>query len=264
MIYVIVTNILSIIDTSKYLYFFKDLSLAYFDYQNHVLRAKPKKASKNSLEINNLFYNYPASKKQVLNNINLTIKKGEKIALVGDNGSGKTTLARYICGIQKNTKVITFKSSSAVFQSFSTYPISVKDNILINGQNISEKEIKKFIEDFEQDFSLEVTGINLSSGQKQVLAIIRGISKSCDLVILDEITAYIDPFKENNIYKQIFKYCDDLAVIIISHKLACIKYVNRIIVMENGSITCDGKKDYVANHSKKYKEMLETKNRLYN
>lgn len=211
-----------------------------------------------------------------LKNINLYMKKGEKIAIVGQNGSGKTTLIKLLSCLYhsyegeiliNNTNIKEYgastirKNISVLFQDYVKYEMTLRDNVGF-GDVIYRKEdgrIHKVLQKvgldniFPGGLSTQLglwfnEGIGLSGGQWQKLAISRMMFKRCSVYILDEPNAALDPISVNNILKNFFEYVQDSLCIFITHKMSSVQYADRIIVMKDGEIIGDG------THSKLYKE----------
>lgn len=217
------------------------------------------------LQLENVSFVYPGSEKKVLNNINLHIKEGEKVAIVGENGSGKTTLLYLLLGIyEPTTGVVKIgkenlqnvlrdyrKKVSCLFQDYIKYQMSIEDNVFLNRQ-ISKKYINKFVEknDFIKNFpEMEKTmlgkindlGIELSGGQWQKLAISRALVKpETKILIMDEPVASLDPKSENDLYENFDDICQKKSLILISHRLGVTRLCDKIIVMKEGRIIEQG------------------------
>lgn len=183
------------------------------------------------ISLEDVSFKYPHSKEYVLKNVNLKIKKGEKIALVGENGSGKTTLTKILLGLYETTegKVIVPEAikESAVFQDFRRYKMTLRENITIS--DVKEKIDEEYIEsigqktgilpDLNTNLGVEFGGIDLSGGQWQRIAIARGLYKKHDLIVLDEPTAAIDPLEESAIYKQFVEIIKDKTAVLVTHRI---------------------------------------------
>ncbi|WP_081436756.1 ATP-binding cassette domain-containing protein [Ruminiclostridium cellulolyticum] len=184
------------------------------------------------IEILGLTFKYPGSERSVLNNINLSIKKGEKIAIVGNNGAGKTTLINIILGLytkytgnilMDNTEfgkigLISYnKRVSAILQDFIRYNYSLNENIIMgdvsNKDNyygiveeiISQVGLSKKVEKLKYGVNTRLSkeyegGEDLSGGEWQKLAIARAMIKDSDLIVLDEPTSALDPIAELEIF----------------------------------------------------------------
>lgn len=212
-------------------------------------------------------FSYPFSNKNAVEDINLYVKKGETIAIVGENGSGKSTLIRLITGLylptkgevfhnKKNTRNFSSKSLfnniSGVFQKFQKYQLTLSDNITISEMNseiIKQENITKaiFQAGIELDSDIfpnhlntmlcrEFDGVDLSGGQWQKVAIARGFYRDHELIVLDEPTAAIDPVEETKVYESFAEIAKNKTAIIVTHRLGSVKFADRIVVMKGGKI----------------------------
>ena len=233
-----------------------------------------------NIQINNLSFFYPNRKKNiVLDNINLNIKKGEKIALVGYSGSGKSSLIKLIMRFYDNYSGKIFidgedikninihnlrKQIALVPQENFLFGGSIKENIRYGKLDATYEEIidaaKKanayeFIEKLPEGFNTNVgdRGMRLSGGQKQRISIARAILKDPKILILDEATSSLDSKSEILIQKGIDNLMKNKTSIIITHRLSTIRNVDNIFVLNNGTIYESG------NHS----ELQNINNGLY-
>lgn len=202
-------------------------------------------------------FTYPLRENKTLNDINLEIKYGEKIAIVGSNGAGKSTLVKLLLDLYQptNGRVIFKKNnnnkrirSSAVFQNFNRYKMTLEENIRIG--DFSEKndiqnalqfaELNLFSESFPSGIdtvlSKEFGGVDLSGGQWQRIAIARGIYRYHDFIVFDEPTSAIDPLEENFFYEKLLNIPREKTVIVVTHRLASAKLADKIVVMDSGKI----------------------------
>ncbi len=199
---------------------------------------------------------------KVLKNINLTVKAGETIALVGNSGGGKTTIvnllprfydvcngAIMIDGV--NIKDYTLKSLrdniAVVFQDNFLFSGTIRENILLGNPDASEEEIYNalkmaYLDDFvkEQEKGLDTyigeRGSSLSGGQRQRLAIARALIKNAPIVILDEATSALDNKSEAVVQKAIENLMKNRTVFIIAHRLSTIMNADTIVVLNSGEI----------------------------
>jgi len=241
--------------------------------------------------LTNVSFSYPNQKTTVLNNINLNVKKGETLAIVGMNGAGKSTLTKLIIGfyspksgnIKYDGVIIENKSLndichniSGVMQNFNRYKFSLEDNITISDlhKETDKKRIMDAIENCEiniKEFdnglntilSTEFAGIDLSGGQWQRVAIARAFYKQNDILILDEPTAAIDPEMETSIYRAIKKITLNKTAIIITHRLGITANVDRIVVLDNGYIVEDGSHEELMSFDSNYKKMYLAQKKWY-
>jgi len=240
-------------------------------------------------------YKYPGSEKEAISNVNLEVKPGETIAIVGENGAGKTTLVKLMIGLftpsegkvmfgAVETSKISMKSLhknvSAVFQNFQRYKMNLGENIAIsdlresvclNEESLNSAANKadliideeKFKDSYETMLSREFEGIDLSGGQWQRIAIARGFYRGYDTIVLDEPTAAIDPIEETKIYNKFIDMSKDNTAIIVTHRLGSAKIADRIVVMDNGQICEIGTHDELINKNGKYAEMYESQSKWY-
>lgn len=205
--------------------------------------------------------------KPILRNINLEIKDGERVALIGSNGSGKTTLIETILNIQKKTSgKVDFKfeyqhspteKMGVQFQD-ANFPVGLTTKRLIEffklkALNRDEKYIEKLIDKFGVKEFLETDASKLSGGQAQKLNILLALINKPQILILDELTTGLDVSARNIIRAEVMDYINenkDLTLILITHIPAEIEeFCNRIVRMENGKIVEDFKvKDLTKKH----------------
>ena len=227
---------------------------------------KAVKTEPKEIQIKNLSFTYPNNDKPTLENINLTIKPYEKIALVGYNGAGKTTLTNLLLRLYdatdgeilidgENIRSVTADSHrdrfAAVFQDFQIFSCSLGENVALDISPDEDrvwdalkhsgfnKELKnginsELLREFDDD------GVMLSGGEAQKTAIARAFYKDCPYVILDEPSANLDPVAEYNLNQAMIEAADHKTVIFISHRLSTTVNADRIYVMENGRIIESG------------------------
>lgn len=241
----------------------------------------------NKIELKNVSFSYPEGK-TALSNINLTLQKGDKIAVVGKNGSGKTTLSKILLGLYRpengevfyngisQSKILTesFKEKeTAIFQNFCRYKISLEDNVCISNtkeeKNYNRIKNSLIYAGFENTdglktiLSKEFGGTDFSGGQWQRTAIARGVYRNYDFIVLDEPTAAIDPIAENDMYERFSELGNDGIFFVVTHRLASVKYCNKIILMEKGKILCSGSHEELLKKSEKYYEMWTSQASMY-
>jgi len=228
---------------------------------------------KNSIDINNVNFSYTKNKKHTLKNINLSIKKGQKIAFIGRTGSGKSTLVDLIMGLivplsgdilvdgkilnnsnnSDSSNLISWrKAISHVPQSIFLADASFAENIALgipmNKINFdlvkSAAEIAcihNFIEESPKSYNGLVgeRGIRLSGGQRQRIGIARAIYKQPKILILDEATSALDNKTEEKVMNLINLTCSEMTIIMIAHRYSSIKGFDRVLKIENGQIISD-------------------------
>lgn len=255
---------------------------------------KPKKLASGggNIEIKNLSFAY--GEKTVLKDINLTIHKGEKIALVGYNGAGKTTLVKLImrlydptdgeiCYAGENIRDYRLKeyrdSFETVFQDFQIFAGTVGENIKLSTDALDESRAEEAtklsgfsykLAEFKNGFETEMTrefsdeGIILSGGEEQKLAITRALYRDADVIILDEPSAALDPVSEYNLNHTMLTTQEDKTVITISHRLSTTRMADKIYMLEDGRIIESGTHDELMNMKGKYAEMFTLQAEKYN
>lgn len=239
--------------------------------------------SKDSIVLENVYFRYPNSNRCALKDINLIIRKGEKIAVVGENGSGKTTLIRIITGlylpysgrvlyddkdISRLSMKVLFKNTTGIFQRFQKYQMSLKDNIVISDMEYAPSDeyvdrvaeiagvnvgnTHSFPAGYDTILSREFGGKDISGGQWQRVAIARGLYRTSKLIVLDEPTSAIDPIEENSIFQKFQSAAENKIAILVTHRLGCVKFADRIIVMDKGRIIGEGTHEELMGSCKKY------------
>ncbi|MBX9867398.1 MAG: lipid A export permease/ATP-binding protein MsbA [Burkholderiales bacterium] len=223
---------------------------------------------KGDIQIENLTFRYPSSEKDVLAQINLEIKSGETVALVGSSGSGKTTLAnlipRFYSPEQGEIRLdgeslheISLKSLrdqiALVSQEVVLFNDSVYNNISYgsNSQFTKDEVLNaaklanalEFIEELPQGFETQIgeNGTRLSGGQKQRLAIARAILKNAPILVLDEATSALDNQSEKLVQEALDRLMTSRTTLVIAHRLSTIQHADKIVVMEQGRIVEVGK-----------------------
>ena len=236
--------------------------------------------SSNDIVFNNVNFQYENSDVQVLNNINLTIKTGEFVAIVGMSGCGKSTLVNLsprlynpnsgsilINNINiKDLKLNTLRDSiSYVGQDTVLFNDTVRNNIAYGKENISDIDIidaleKSYAIDFVNDMPNGINtmigenGVLLSGGQRQRLAIARAFLKNSNILIFDEATSSLDSVSEKYIQTALNELKLGKTTIIIAHRLSTVESANNIIVMDKGKIIESGShKNLINNKSYYYK-----------
>lgn len=254
------------------------------DGKNSVEIAEPKE-----IKIENLSFTYPGNKEPTLNNINLTIKPYEKIALVGFNGAGKTTLTNLMLRLYdatdgsikidgediRNVPVDEHRNRfSAVFQDFQIFSCSVAENVSLS--DIYDKDRVNtalhhsgFTKQLDNGVDTELlrefddTGVMLSGGESQKVAVSRAFYKNCPYVILDEPSANLDPVAEYNLNHAMLEAAENKTVIFISHRLSTTVNADKIYVMEHGKIIESGSHSSLMNQNGTYAKMFRLQAEKY-
>ncbi len=235
-----------------------------------------------SIKFENVQFEYDKDV-QILKDINLEVKKGEAIALVGNSGGGKSTFANLISRFYDvnqgsikidniDIKEITLRSLrdniSVVFQDNFLFSGSIKENIMLGKANATDQEIQQvlkdsFLDEFVQSLDLGINtevgerGTRLSGGQKQRVAIARALIKNAPIVILDEATSALDNKSEAVVQKALDKLMENRTVFVIAHRLSTIRNADRIVVINEGQIVEVGPHDELIAKDGAYKGLYE-------
>ncbi len=240
--------------------------------------AKELKSISNSIQYKDVSFSY-IEDKPVLKNISLDIEVGQNVAFVGNSGGGKTTIVNLLprfYEIQKgsisidgtNIKDYSLESLrdsiSIVFQDNFLFTGTIRDNIVLDKKDKSDKEIyevlrnaclDEFVDSLDLGLDTEIgeRGILLSGGQKQRIGIARAFIKNAPIVILDEATSALDNKSEAIVQKAINNLMKDRTVLIIAHRLSTIKNADKIVVINSGEISEIGTHDeLIANQKSQY------------
>jgi ATP-binding cassette subfamily C protein LapB len=214
---------------------------------------------------------YKDQKFDVLKNINLTIKEGEKVGIIGKIGSGKSTLAKLLINLHEpsrgsilidNTEIRQIdpvdlrKTIGFVPQEPFLFMGSIKDNITIGDEHATDGEVLRaskiagvheFLAKHESGYDLIVgeRGEGLSGGERQAVTLARSILSNPNILILDEPTNMMDDLSENMFKNNLSKVIKDKTLIVITHKPSLLSLVDRLIVIEDGKIAADGPKEKI-------------------
>ncbi|MDI9216939.1 amino acid ABC transporter ATP-binding/permease protein [Clostridium tertium] len=216
----------------------------------------------NDIEYKSVSFSYPNRKEMIFNNASLNIRKGEKIALIGESGIGKSTFIKLIMRFWdvnsgdikldnidiKDINTESLRSSQTlVSQETYLFNESIRENIKVGNKNASEAEIieaakKASIHDFilslPKGYETRVSelGGNLSSGEKQRIGLARAFLKDSDVLVLDEPTSNLDALNEGEILKAINENCKEKTIILISHRKSTTAICDKVYKLENKQI----------------------------
>lgn len=244
------------------------------------------------IELQDVSFRYPEAEKNTLSHINLTIRQGEKLAVVGLNGAGKTTLVKLICGfldpiegkvLLNNIDIRTYNRQdyyrlfSAVFQDFSVLDVTIAENIAQTDESINRPLMEHCIHQAGLTEKIKQLpagvnthlgkvfedGIELSGGELQRLMLARALYKNAPIMVLDEPTSALDPIAESEIYNKYSELTDGRMAVYISHRLASTKFCHRIILICEGRIAEEGTHDELLAHNGHYADLFEMQSKYY-
>jgi len=245
--------------------------------------AKPIGKINGEIELRDVTFAYSKDTRTILDHINLKVKKGQKIALVGHSGGGKTTICHLIPNFYKvengevlidgiNVNDITFDSLrrniGIVQQDVFLFGGTVRDNILYGKPTATEEEMieaakKANIHDYiltlpnGYDSQIGERGVKLSGGQKQRLSIARVFLKDPSILILDEATSALDNTTEILIQSALDELCKGRTTLVVAHRLSTVKNADEIAVVDKGHIVEKGTHDELLQIGGVYKELYE-------
>ena len=234
---------------------------------------------KGDIELKDLEFTYSEKKYKILKDINITIKEGEKVAILGKIGSGKSTLLKLIMNLYEpdNGSVLIDgvdtrqidpvdlrKSMGIVPQEPFLFMGSIKDNITIGEQFVTDEELLKvsriaglheFLDKHEAGFDLIVgeRGEGLSGGERQSVTLARALISNPNIIMLDEPTNAMDKQAETAFINKLEEIIKDKTLVLVTHKTSLLKLVDRVIILENGKVVADGTKEEIFKTSKNIK-----------
>jgi len=244
----------------------------------------PLPAPEGSVRLEGVNFRYAEDRPEVLHGVSLAMNRGEVVALVGATGSGKTTIGKVLTrmydgyegsitmdGVELRDILLDDlrRAITVVHQDVYLFNASIRDNIGLWDPAIDDAQLERavdlararaLIEDHPQglDRVIAERGQNLSSGQKQLLAIARAMARDAPIVILDEATASVDSVTEKLIDEAIEELLSRKTVLVIAHRLSTIMKADRIVVLHHGEVVEHGSHDELMALDGRYKHLVET------
>lgn len=246
------------------------------------------------IRLEHVGFTYPGSTKPTIKDVNVTLRPGERIALVGLNGAGKSTLVKLLCGLyrptqgtifingrpqEEYTKEEYFSLLAVVFQDVKLLPMTIAQNVASDvGTYIDHERVRECLklsglwqkvstfpkrEDTPLGASILDDGIALSGGENQKLWMARALYKNAPMLLLDEPTAALDPLAEQQIYQKYMEMVEGRTSVFISHRLASTRFCDRILLLEGGTIIEQGTHDELIRQNGRYAQLFEIQGKYY-
>ncbi|MBV8809035.1 MAG: ABC transporter ATP-binding protein [Acidobacteriaceae bacterium] len=271
--------------------FLTDL-LAFFEMRATVI-SKPDalpapRPIQTGFEFRDVSFAYPGTSRIILEDLNFRLEPGERVALIGQNGQGKTTIVKLMTRLYDPTdgKVLLdgvdlrdyevedlCREIGVIFQDFMRYEMTARENIAVGRieyledldrieraahKSLADEVIAKLENGYEQMLGRRFeTGVDLSGGEWQKLALARAYLRDAQVLILDEPTAALDARAEYQVFKRFNELTVGKMALFISHRFSTVRMAERIVVLENGCIAEEGTHDQLIARGRQYAEMFE-------
>ena len=297
------SGVTSFINTTATIYegtLFIENMISFMEEEPHIVPTAekpllPERGIGHTIELRDVSFRYPGTEKDVISHVNLTIRSGETMVLVGLNGAGKTTLIKLITRLYDPTEGVIlldgrdireydvtalYSIFGIIFQDFGRYAVTAGENIhygeierVATDEDIREAARQSNAADYIEQLPLgydtplmrifDENGTDLSGGQWQKLAIARAFFADADFLILDEPTSALDPMAEQEIYNEFGKLSKGKTTIFVSHRLSSATTASKIVVMEYGKKVEEGTHDELMELEGKYYELFTTQAQRY-
>jgi ATP-binding cassette subfamily B protein len=239
-------------------------------------------------------FQYPTGTRKVLEDITLTIRPGEHIALVGENGAGKTTLIKLLCRLYDPTEgIITFdgldlrqfetaalrREISVIFQDYARYHLTARENIWFGDVDLPPDDERIIAAARDSGADGLITGLpqgyettlgkwfedgeELSIGEWQKVALARAFLRDVQIIVLDEPTSALDAQAEYEVFNKFRQLAEGRTAILISHRFSTVRLADHIYVLENGRISESGTHDELVRRGGRYARLFETQAQYY-
>ena len=244
------------------------------------------------VELRDVTFTYPESKAPAIDHLSLTLEPGEKIALVGLNGAGKTTLVKLLSGLcrpdsgeilidgvpaEQFSREEYFQLVGTVFQDVNLLPFTIGENLAGREkydaarvwESLDKAGLRQTVENLPQGLDTHLTqqmekdGIDLSGGQRQLLAFARALCKDAPLLILDEPTSALDPLADADLYQKYARETADKTSVFISHRLGSTQFCDRVVYLDGGRITEMGTHQELLERGGAYAKLFEVQSSWY-
>lgn len=274
-----------------------EVMFAYLDLPNKLEqgegKVQPDAAGGYTFELRHVFFKYPCTERWALWDVNLTLRSGERMAVVGMNGSGKTTLIKLLCRLYDptegeillngvNIRTLSYREYldvfSVVFQDFGLLALTLGQNVAAS-EDIDRARAEECLRlagfgdrldtlpdglDTYLYRKYDENGIEISGGEAQKIALARALYKSSPMLILDEPTAALDPMAEFDLYSHFDQIIGDRGAIFISHRLSSCRFCKDIVVFDDGHLVQRGAHDELLADTKgKYHELWHAQAQYY-